>query len=67
MEGFDTEQIGRFSGGPKDPDLFHTIDELKGTFSEMNFEILRKQEITLNEGPLHQGKAVVIRVMGRKI
>ncbi len=67
MECFHSEQISRFSGGPKDPDLFHTIDELKETFSEMNFEILKKQEVTLNEGPLHQGKAIVIRVMGRKV
>jgi cyclopropane fatty-acyl-phospholipid synthase-like methyltransferase len=67
MECFHSDQIGLFSGGPKDPDLFHTIEELKETFSEMNFEILRKQEIILNEGPLHQGKAIVIRAFGRKV
>jgi hypothetical protein len=67
MECFHAEQIGRFSGGPKNPDLFHSIDELKVEFAHLHFDTLSKEEVTLNEGPLHQGRAIVIRALGRKV
>lgn len=53
-------------GGPKDiADLF-SIDEIKTDFNEFEMIELKEQEIELNEGQYHVGKASVIRFFGRK-
>lgn len=53
-------------GGPKELDMLFSIDEIKADFS--NYEILQleEKEIELNEGEFHNGKASVIRFLGRK-
>jgi len=53
-------------GGPKEIDMLFSIDEIRSDFD--NFEIieLKEQEIELNEGLFHIGKASVIRFVGRK-
>jgi len=67
MECFHIDQIERTTGGPKNSDLFQSIEEFKETFSNFKIEILRKEDIRLNEGPLHIGNAVVIRFVGKKL
>lgn len=53
-------------GGPKDIDDLFSVDEIKSDFA--NFEIieLEEKEIDLKEGLYHNGKASVIRFVGRK-
>ena len=67
MECFEKEQISLTSGGPKSPELLYSLDEIRGDFSGLNIIEMKKQEIFLNEGPLHQGRAMVIRILAEKI
>jgi 2-polyprenyl-3-methyl-5-hydroxy-6-metoxy-1,4-benzoquinol methylase len=66
IEIFHPDQISRASGGPKNPALFLTQDELTEHFKSLSINYLEKEEIDLNEGPLHQGKALVIRLIAQK-
>ncbi len=53
-------------GGPKEIGMLFSMDELKSDF--VNYEIieLEEKEIELSEGLFHNGKASVIRFVGRK-
>lgn len=66
MECFHPEQIGRDSGGPKNPDMLPSHNDLINDFINLKIDTLNKEEILLNEGLLHQGKAVVTRLIARK-
>lgn len=53
-------------GGPEDPDMLYSIEEIWGFFD--NFEIveLEQREIQLQEGLYHNGTGSVIRFIGQK-
>ena len=62
LEAFATNQITRNSGGPKNIELLFTTDQIKNDFADLSeIEILETQ-VLLDEGPLHQGLADVIRL-----
>jgi cyclopropane fatty-acyl-phospholipid synthase-like methyltransferase len=61
IEVFSKDQLGRSSGGPKDPDLLYSVEEMQEHFPGVNFSMLIQEEIQLDEGPYHQGTAAVIR------
>ena len=72
LEGFskshlELQQHNPNAGGPKKEALLFSIEMIKNDFS--NFEIIQLEEkkIELNEGEYHQGKAKVIRFIGKKI
>ena len=65
-EVFSVNQLGRNSGGPKNPDLLYTIDKMKILFNELEIIYLDECTVNLNEGILHQGEASVIRYAGKK-
>ena len=72
LEGFCTghleyQKMNPSVGGPKKEALFFSTEMIKNDFS--NFEIiqLEEKEVELNEGKYHQGKAKVIRFIGKKI
>ena len=67
VEAFEKEQIKYNSGGPKKEELLFTLEEIVDDFIDMNFEILSKELINLDEGKYHQGTASVIRFVGSKI
>jgi hypothetical protein len=66
MECFEKEQINLTSGGPKSLELLYDLDEIRSEFTGLNFIELQKKEIFLNEGLLHQGPALVIRMLAEK-
>lgn len=66
MEVFSKKQLERNTGGPKNIDWLYDLDDIRGDFSEFDFLHLEEVEIDLSEGPLHNGKAMVIRFVGRK-
>jgi SAM-dependent methyltransferase len=66
IEAFTPAQLGRDSGGPKDPALLYTPELLAGDFPGASFEILAHASIDLDEGPFHQGAAEVVRLAARK-
>jgi 2-polyprenyl-3-methyl-5-hydroxy-6-metoxy-1,4-benzoquinol methylase len=67
LEIFHPDQISRTSGGPKNPELFVTQNELAEHFKSLSIKHIAKEEIELNEGALHQGKALVIRLIAQKL
>lgn len=66
LEAFTKKQIQNTSGGPRTELLLYERDYLQNDFSEL--EIIDFDETTtmLNEGPLHQGEAYVLRLLARK-
>jgi len=53
-------------GGPRDIASLFSVEEIKSDFVNYDFIELKETEIFLNEGMYHNGKASVIRFMGRK-
>lgn len=66
MEVFSKKQLGRNSGGPQNENLLYDISEIERDFTDFQPICLHEIEIDLDEGELHQGKAMVIRFVGHK-
>ena len=67
MEAFHPRQLGRSSGGPKQPDMLVSVDTLRADWAGLLDEIEAWQgEVLLDEGPGHQGLAWVTRWLGRR-
>lgn len=66
MEVFAKEQLPLKTGGPKNIDLLYNTEDIKKSFPNGKFEMLKKDIIYLHEGELHDGKAVVVRAIVRK-
>jgi SAM-dependent methyltransferase len=65
LEAFHPDQIGRRSGGPKDPDMLVTLADLRADFDGLLVESLAEDvETPLAEGSGHQGLARVTRWVG---
>jgi SAM-dependent methyltransferase len=61
LEGFNKRQLGHTSGGPKDANWLFDTDTLALDFKSLDIQINQEIIRTLDEGPLHQGKAEVIQ------
>jgi 2-polyprenyl-3-methyl-5-hydroxy-6-metoxy-1,4-benzoquinol methylase len=66
LEAFNPDQLANSSGGPKELSMLYTIDMIKEDFNGLTINTLKSEEIELNEGKYHQGKANVIRFIGKK-
>ncbi len=66
LEGFTINQLPRSSGGPKNTELLFTSDQIKIDFANLSEVQMLETQIILDEGPLHQGLADVIRLTGFK-
>ena len=66
LEAFEKKQLGRNSGGPQNPDLLYSLEDIKLSFSNLNSELIKKQVKNLNEGEFHSGEAAVIQFVGIK-
>jgi hypothetical protein len=68
LEAFHPTQLGYTSGGPKDVDMLYTPEQLSADFDGLIHPVLTWQgEITLAEGPGHQGLAHVTRWVGQRV
>jgi SAM-dependent methyltransferase len=66
LEAFHPLQLQHSSGGPKDAAMLYSPELLRADFGDTLEEALAWQgEVTLDEGPGHQGKAHVTRWIGR--
>jgi len=63
VEGFSKEQLRYQSGGPKDPQLLFSVEELEHDFSGCKEINIRQELIFLSEGAFHRGEASVIRAV----
>ena len=71
LEGFSKKQIdlntlNKKAGGPKNPAMLFSKEEISQDFNNYEIIELSEQEIDLNEGLYHNGKSAVIRFVGRK-
>jgi len=66
-EFFSKKQLKYNSGGPKDENLLYGVDSFKGLFKSSIIHKLLEEEVVLNEGKGHQGKAFVIRLIVQKL
>ena len=66
LEAFTTSQLKNNSGGPRSEHLLYECEQIKQDF--ISLELIERSELTvhLDEGPLHQGEANVIRMFARK-
>lgn len=67
-EFFSKQQLDYSSGGPKDPGLLYSVEEIAEDLKDESIEIGCLEECTTNldEGPGHQGEASVVRVIFKK-
>lgn len=66
LEAFEKDQINKSSGGPKNPDVLNSLEDVVTDFQNLDFEQFSRETINLNEGNYHRGEAVVIRFVGKK-
>jgi len=67
IEAFDRTQLGRSSGGPKDADMLYPLELLREDFAGLLHEAFAwAGETMLDEGPGHQGAALVVRYVGQR-
>ena len=66
LECFEKEQIKFSSGGPKDPSMLFSLEDVVNEFIDLEFEKLSREKVILNEGPGHSGEGMVIQFIGSR-
>lgn len=66
LEAFSKDQVKNISGGPRDKRLLYDLEDLKSDFKDLHITLAKHETIRLNEGPFHQGKADVVRLIATK-
>lgn len=61
LEVFSKNQLNYNSGGPANVDMLFNIQELNQIFKGFTIVNFQENEVVLNEGPFHQGKAATIK------
>jgi hypothetical protein len=67
LEAYSPRQLQYDSGGPKNIEMLYTVEELKNDFHDFEIIQLEEVETILSEGVLHQGRASVVRFVGKKV
>ena len=65
VEAFTPGQLAHRSGGPKQLDFLYDAATLRADLAGVSWDVLEELEIDLAEGPLHQGRAAVVRGVGQ--
>lgn len=66
LESFAKGQLGRPSGGPRNPELLHDLRELQRDFAGLAWATAVECEVRLDEADGHRGPALVNRLVGLK-
>lgn len=64
LEAYTPAQIGRGTGGPRDPDMLPTLAELTVELTGLEFAHARELDREVREGTYHTGVASVVQVVG---
>lgn len=64
-ESYAPGQIGRGTGGPSDPDMLASGDQLERELLGLTRVLLGETVRPVHEGPLHTGEAEVVQYIGR--
>lgn len=67
LQGFSKEQFKKKSGGPQNPDMLFSVEELREDFSGFEIIKMEKGEAVLNEGSFHAGLASVVSMVAQKL
>jgi 2-polyprenyl-3-methyl-5-hydroxy-6-metoxy-1,4-benzoquinol methylase len=67
LEAFSPRQLAFTSGGPRQAEALYELEALRRDLPGIAWEDLHEEEIDLDEGALHRGRAAVVRGVGRKI
>lgn len=65
LEAFTPRQLAFRSGGPRQADWLYEPEALRRDLPRIAWSSLSEVEVDLDEGPLHQGRAAVVRAAGR--
>ena len=60
------DQIGRGTGGPSDPTMLGTLEEMQQALHGLEWLVAEHSLRDMNEGSRHQGVSSVIYLLGRK-
>jgi hypothetical protein len=66
LEAYTPGQIGRGTGGPPDPALMMTLDDVRAELTGLRLEVGREVEREVREGTKHTGRAAVVQVVAVK-
>lgn len=66
VESFAKEQMERTSGGPRNPDLLYSLEELLDDFEGLEVLFASHEDTFLEEGRFHHGMAQLVRYVGKK-
>jgi SAM-dependent methyltransferase len=66
LEAYTKNQLEYNSGGPKDIGMLYGKADICRDFPLLDFKTCEEMELVLDEGPFHQGKAAVLRLIGQK-
>nr|MCU0617459.1 hypothetical protein [Gemmatimonadaceae bacterium] len=66
FEAYHARQLARATGGPRDPDLLMTADNVAREFSSLEPILLREVTREVVEGVGHTGVADVVQFVGRR-
>jgi len=66
LESYTPAQIALATGGPRDPDLMPTLEQLRAELEGLVFEHGLELERTVVEGAGHRGRSAVVQVVARQ-
>lgn len=66
MEAYSREQLHYRTGGPMNPELLFTEEEIREDFSDWEYIFLKSMLVSHDEGILHRGTGSVIRLKAKK-
>lgn len=66
LEAFTKKHLGNTSSGPKTIDLLYEASDIREDFAHLEIVEFYETHIEIDEGPLHQGPAEIVRLLARK-
>ncbi len=66
LEAFTPEQLAFSSGGPRNPAMLYTAEQIASDFAHLEVDALEACQVELDEGPGHRGPAAVVRAFARR-
>ena len=67
LEAYSKSQLSRNTGGPKDPDILMTVEDILMEFPDCEVILCQEIEREIVEGEFHTGLACVVQFIARKI
>lgn len=66
LEAYTPSQVGRGTGGPPDPSMCMSADDLRRELAGLTFDTLVEREREIHEGKYHNGVSSVVQMVAKK-